>query len=241
VTRRHNRSERKKPHNTISTKAQRSSPRGQATSRNPNSALFPHIFSIFFLILHHLDWKHTNFQLNWTEGVAYINSTIFGTKLRARSWLWVRCLRSRIWASSRGQHRLGRHNRSQRKKQHNTISTKAQRSSPRGQATSRNSNFALFAPIFLIFFLFFITQIGAHQFSTQLDKGVPYRNATIFSMKCKAPSRLWAKCLRSRIWASSRLQHRLGRHSRSQRKTQHNTINKNVNRAHHEVRPLVQI
>jgi hypothetical protein len=35
-----------------------------------------------------------------------------------------------------------------KKKQHNTISTKAQRSSPRGQTTNRNPNFALFALIF---------------------------------------------------------------------------------------------
>jgi hypothetical protein len=49
-----------------STKAQRSSPRGQTTSRNPNFALFARIF----LILYDLNRKHTNFQLNWTEGVA---------------------------------------------------------------------------------------------------------------------------------------------------------------------------
>jgi hypothetical protein len=56
----------KERNNTISTKAQRSSPRGQTTSRNPNFALFARIF----LILCDLNRKHTNFQLNWTEGVA---------------------------------------------------------------------------------------------------------------------------------------------------------------------------
>jgi hypothetical protein len=66
--------------------------------------------------------------------VAYRNSTIFSTKFKAPSRLWVRCLRSRIWASSHGQTRLGRHIRSQREKQHNTVSLKAQRRSPRGQA-----------------------------------------------------------------------------------------------------------
>jgi hypothetical protein len=42
-------------------KAQRSSPRGQATSRNLNFALFAFIFLIFFLILYHLNRKHANF------------------------------------------------------------------------------------------------------------------------------------------------------------------------------------
>jgi hypothetical protein len=64
-------------------------------------------FLIFFLILYHLNRKHTNFQLNWTEDVTYNYSTIFSTKFKAPSRLRVRCLRSRIWASSRGQTRLG--------------------------------------------------------------------------------------------------------------------------------------
>jgi hypothetical protein len=104
---RHNRSQRKKQHSTISMKAQRSSSRDQATSRNPNFALFVLIFWYFFLILYHLNRKHTNFQLDWTEGVAYKNSIIFSTKFKASSRLWVRCLRSRIWASCHGQTRLG--------------------------------------------------------------------------------------------------------------------------------------
>jgi hypothetical protein len=37
----------------------------------------------FFLILNDLNRKHINFQLNWTEGVAYRNSTIFSTKVKA--------------------------------------------------------------------------------------------------------------------------------------------------------------
>jgi hypothetical protein len=104
---RHSRSQRKKQHIPISTKAQQSSPRGQTTCRNPNYALLSLIFFIFFLILYHLNRKHTNFQLNWTEDVAYRNSTIFSTKFKSPSQLWVRCLRSRIWVSSRGQTRLG--------------------------------------------------------------------------------------------------------------------------------------
>jgi hypothetical protein len=44
-----------------SMKAQRSSPRGQTTSRNPKFALFALIFLIFFLILCGLNSKHTNF------------------------------------------------------------------------------------------------------------------------------------------------------------------------------------
>jgi hypothetical protein len=39
-------------------------------------------FDIFFLILYHLNRRHTNFQLNWTEGVAYRNSTILAQKLK---------------------------------------------------------------------------------------------------------------------------------------------------------------
>jgi hypothetical protein len=62
-------------------------------------------FLYFFLILYDLYRKHTNFQLNWTEGVAYRNSTIFNTKFKAPSRVRVRCLRSRIWVSSRGQTR----------------------------------------------------------------------------------------------------------------------------------------
>jgi hypothetical protein len=69
---------------------------------------FSSYFLIFFMILYDLNRKHTNFQLNWTEGVAYRNSTIFSTKSKAPSRLWVRCLRSRIWASFRGQTQLGR-------------------------------------------------------------------------------------------------------------------------------------
>jgi hypothetical protein len=63
-------------------KAQRSSPRGQTTSRNPKFALFALIFLIFFLILYDLNRKSTYFQLNWTEGVAYRNSTILARKLK---------------------------------------------------------------------------------------------------------------------------------------------------------------
>jgi hypothetical protein len=103
----HSRSQTKKQHSTISTKAQRSTPRGHTTSRNPNFALFALIFLIFFLILYDLNRKHTNFQLNWTEDVACRNSTIFSTKFKAPSRVRVRCLRSRIWASSHGQTRLG--------------------------------------------------------------------------------------------------------------------------------------
>jgi hypothetical protein len=127
----HNRLQRKKQHNTICMKAQRSSPGGQTTSRNPYFALFALIFLIFFVILYHLR-KHTNFQLNWIECVAYWNSTSFSLKFRAPSRLWVRCLRIWIWASSHGEIRLGRHSRSQGKKQHSTISEKPQQSSPRG-------------------------------------------------------------------------------------------------------------
>jgi hypothetical protein len=105
--RRHNRSQRKKQHNMISMKAQQSSPRGQTTSRNSNFALFALIFLIFFLILYDLNRKYNNFQLNWTEDVACRNSTIFSTKFKAPSRVWVRWLRSRIWASSRGQTWLG--------------------------------------------------------------------------------------------------------------------------------------
>jgi hypothetical protein len=62
-------------------------------------------FSLFFdifLILYHLNRKHTNFQLNWTEDMAYRNFTIFSMKFKAPYRLRVRCLRSRIWASSHG-------------------------------------------------------------------------------------------------------------------------------------------
>jgi hypothetical protein len=105
---RHNRSQRKKQHSTISTKAQQSSPRGQTTSRNPNLTLFALIFVVFFLIMYDLNRKHTNFQLNWAEGVACRNSTIFSTKFKSPYRIRVRCLRSRIWASFYGQTQLVR-------------------------------------------------------------------------------------------------------------------------------------
>jgi hypothetical protein len=94
---RHNRSQRKKRHITINMKAQRS----ETTSRNPFFTFCS--FFLFFLILLHLNRKHTNFQLNWTEGVAYRNSIIFSMKFKAQSQLRVRCVRSKIWASSHGQ------------------------------------------------------------------------------------------------------------------------------------------
>jgi hypothetical protein len=121
---RHSISQRKKQQNTISMKARWSSPRGQNISRKPIFSVFAHIFWYFFLILYHLNKKRTIFQLNWTEGVAYRNFTIFSTKFEAPSQLWVRWLRSRISEFSHGQTRLGRHYRWQRKKHHNTISTK---------------------------------------------------------------------------------------------------------------------
>jgi hypothetical protein len=155
-------------------KARWSSPRGQTTSRNPDFALFVLIFLIFFLILYHLNRKRTIFQLNWIEGVAYGNSIIFGAKFKPPSSLWVRCIGTWIWASSDGQTWLGRHNISQRKKQHNTISMKAQRTSPRGQAT-----------IFLIFFLI-LYQLRNHTSSqVNLIKGVAYRNSTILAWNLK--------------------------------------------------------
>jgi hypothetical protein len=80
---RHNKSQRKKQHNTISTKVQRSSPQGQTTSRNLKFALFALIFLIFFfLIFYDLNRKYINFQLNWTEGVTYRNSTISTQNLK---------------------------------------------------------------------------------------------------------------------------------------------------------------
>jgi hypothetical protein len=63
-------------------------------------------FWYFFLIMYDLNRKHTNFQLNWAEGVACRNSTIFSTKFKSPYQVRVRCLRSRIWASFHGQTRL---------------------------------------------------------------------------------------------------------------------------------------
>jgi hypothetical protein len=54
------------------------------------------------MIMYDLNRKHTNFQLNWIEDVAYTNITIFSTKFKTPSRLRVRCLRSQIWASSYG-------------------------------------------------------------------------------------------------------------------------------------------
>jgi hypothetical protein len=55
---------------------------------------FALIFLIFFLILYGLNMKHTNFQLNWMEDVAYRNSIIFNMKFKSPSQLRVWCLRS---------------------------------------------------------------------------------------------------------------------------------------------------
>jgi hypothetical protein len=157
--------------------------------------------------------------------VAYKNSTIFSTKFKAPYRLWVRCLRSRIWASSHGQTRLGRHIGSQSEKQHNTVSLKAQWSSQRGQATSRNRNFALFSYLFDIFSDSVSLNWKHTNFWLNWTEGVAYRNSTIFCSKFKEQSRLSIRCLRSRIWASSHGQTRLGRHNRSEGKKHHNTIN----------------
>jgi hypothetical protein len=64
----------------ISMKAQRTSPRGQATIRNPNFTPFAPIFS-YFLIFYQLR-KHTNSQVNLIIGVAYRNSTILAWNLK---------------------------------------------------------------------------------------------------------------------------------------------------------------
>jgi hypothetical protein len=45
------------------------------------------LFFYIFLILYYLNRKQSNFQLNWAEGVAYRNSTIFSMKFKAPSWL----------------------------------------------------------------------------------------------------------------------------------------------------------
>jgi hypothetical protein len=163
--------------------------------------------------------------------VAYRNFTIFSTKFEAPSQLWVRGLRSRISKSSRGQTHLGRHNRSQRKKQHNTICTKDQRSSPRGQTTSRNPNFALFALIFWYFFLILYHLRKHTNFQLNRAEGVAYWNSTSFSLKFKASPRLWVRCLRIWIRASSHGEVLNGRHSRSQRKKQQNTISTKAQRS----------
>jgi hypothetical protein len=216
----------------ISTKVQRIPPRGHGTCWNPNFALFALIFFDIFLILYHLNRKHSNFHLNWTEGVAYRNYTIFSTKFQRASWLWVRCHRSWIWASSHGQTRLRRHIRSQRKKHHHTIGMKGRWNSPRGQNTSRKPNFALFGRIFLIFFLI-LYHLNRKRTIFQLNwtEGVAYRNFTIFSTKFEAPSQLWVRWLRSWISESSRGQIRLGRHNRSQRNKHHNMISTKAHRS----------
>jgi hypothetical protein len=148
---RHNRSQRKK-NTTRSAQKFNGSRHGVMALVEIQILHFLLWFFDIFLILYHLNRKHSNFHLNWTEGVAYRNYTIFSTKFKRASWLWVRCHRSWIWASSHGQTRLGRHIRSQRKKHHHTISTKGRWNSPRGQNTCRKPNFALFGRIFLIFF-----------------------------------------------------------------------------------------
>jgi hypothetical protein len=112
---------------------------------------------IFFRILYHQNWKHTNFSLNWTEGVAYRNSTIFRSKFKAQSRLSIRCLRSRIWASSHGQTWLGRHSRSQGKKHHNTINTKAKRSYHGVRALLEIRILPILLLFFWYFFQFYIT------------------------------------------------------------------------------------
>jgi hypothetical protein len=45
------------------------------------------LFFYIFLILYDFNRKHTNFHLNWTEGVAYRNSIIFNMKVKASSRL----------------------------------------------------------------------------------------------------------------------------------------------------------
>jgi hypothetical protein len=163
-------------------------------------------------------------------------------KFKAPSWLRVRCPRSWIWASSQGQTRLWRHSRSQRKKQHSTTSTKAQRSLPRGQANSRNPNFVLFALIFLIFFpILYHSNRKLTNFQLNGTEGVAYRNYTNFSTKFKAPSRHWVRCLTNQICASCCGQTRLGRHIISQGKNSTTRSARKLNRAHHGVMPLVEI
>jgi hypothetical protein len=103
---RHFRSQRKKQHNMISMKLNGAHHGVRPLVEIQILHFLLLFFDIFFLIMYHLNRKHIHFQLNWTEDVAYRNFIIFSTKFKAPSRLRVRCLRSRIWASSRGQTQL---------------------------------------------------------------------------------------------------------------------------------------
>jgi hypothetical protein len=107
--RRHNRSQRKKQH-SIPWSARKLNGAHHGARPLVEIQILHFLllfFWYFFLIMYDVNRKHTNFQLNWAEGVACRNSTICSTKFKAPSRVRVRCLRSRIWASFRGQTRLG--------------------------------------------------------------------------------------------------------------------------------------
>jgi hypothetical protein len=129
---------------------------------------------------------HINLWLNWTEGFAYRNSTIFRSKFKAQSRLSIRCLRSRIWASSPRQTQIGRHSRSQGKKHHNTISTKAKRSYHGVRALLEIWILHILLLFFLIFFLILYHLNRKHNnFQLNWKEDVAYRNSTISAWNLK--------------------------------------------------------
>jgi hypothetical protein len=132
---------------------------------------FYYYFCDIFLILYHFR-KHNNFQLNRTEGVAYRNSKFFWLKFEAPSRLWVRCLRSRIWTSTRGKTWLGRHNGSQRKK-NTTRSTRKFNGARHGvMALLEIQILHILLLFFWYFFEFCITQIESTTIFSSIGKKV---------------------------------------------------------------------
>jgi hypothetical protein len=122
--------------------------------------------------------------------VAYRNFIIFSMKFEAPSRLRVRCLRSRISESSRGQTRLGRHNRSQRKKNTTRSARKFNGSSHGVMALVEIQILHFCCYFFYIFLILYHLNRKHTNFHLNWTEGVAYRNYTIFSMKFKRPSRL---------------------------------------------------
>jgi hypothetical protein len=122
--------------------------------------------------------------------------------VQSRNYCWSnKCSKPSTWYIKICEQ--GRHNRSHRKKQHSTISTKLN-GAHHGVRPLVEIQILHFLLLFFDIFSDYVwRKYEVHQFLAQLDRRCGLEKFHNFSTKFKAPSRVWVRCLRSRIWASS--------------------------------------
>ena len=173
----------------ISTKAHRSSRQGQTTSRNPKFTFLLFVFDIFSDSVS-LEQEEHHFSAKLEKRCGLKKFYIFCLKFEAPSRLRVRCLRSRIWASTRGKpDQEGTTDHKERKTQYYQHESSTEPAT--GPWLLLKSKFCTFCTYFFDIFLIPYYLNRKHtNFHINQTEGVAYRNSTIFSTKFKAPSRL---------------------------------------------------